>query len=70
MPKQKRLHTNLIALRRALITLRQAGELNLHHVHGEMNSLWDARETVLDFLEEGKKERSPLPLWDLTNTER
>lgn len=40
-------------LRRALLTLKQAGELNVQHVYGEMQSLWEARETVRDFLKGG-----------------
>jgi hypothetical protein len=39
-------------LRRALLTLRQAGEIELRHVYGEINSLWEARETVRKFLRE------------------
>ena len=39
-------------LRQALLTLRQAGEIELRHVYGEINSLWKARETVREFLRE------------------
>ena len=37
-------------LRRALLTLQQAGELELQHLYGEMQSVWNARESVQDFL--------------------
>jgi hypothetical protein len=51
---------NLKNLRRALLTLHQADELQLQHIYGEMQCLWDAREAVLDFLyERGKWARTP-----------
>ena len=46
-------------LRRALLTLRQAGEIELRHVYGEINSLWEARETVRKFLREASIPTAP-----------
>lgn len=37
-------------LRRALLEMQVAHELELSHVYGEIQSLWDARETVKKFL--------------------
>jgi len=39
-------------LRRALLTLQGAGELDLQRIYGEIQSLWDAHEVVQKFLRE------------------
>lgn len=46
-------------LRRAILVLRQAGEIELHHVYGETDSLWQARDTVWEFLQENGSVPTP-----------
>ena len=51
--KNKAQAKQAIQLRRALLTLSSAHELELVHVYGEMDSLWNAREVVSKFIREG-----------------
>ena len=51
--KNKAKAKQAIELRRALLTLSSAHELELEHIYGEMDSLWNAREVVSKFIREG-----------------
>ena len=51
--KNKAQAKQAIQLRRALLTLSSAHELELEHIYGEMDSLWNAREVVSKFIREG-----------------